>query len=152
MTAPNKGDMDDIPPGVSIFNSNDDTVELLRMFLELQGFVVSSGHLADIKRGRFDLPSFLNQHRPKAIIYDLAPPYEQSWNLLKKLRDDGPLAGYRILLTTTNKKRVEDVIGVTEVLEVVGKPYDLEAIVDGVKRLVADSDQPRFVTSQPGRS
>lgn len=127
-----------IPAGVSIFNSNDDTVELLRMFLELKGFVVSSGHLSDIKRGRLDLPAFLNQHRPKAIIYDLAPPYEQSWNLLKRLRDDGPMAGYKILLTTTNQKRVEEVIGVTDVLEIVGKPYDLEAIADGVARLIAD--------------
>jgi DNA-binding response OmpR family regulator len=131
--------MDNTPVGVAIFNSNDDTVELLRMCLELQGFVVSSGHLADIKRGRFDLSAFLNQHRPAAIIYDLAPPYEQSWNLLKRLRDDGPLAGYKILLTTTNTRRVEEAIGLTEVLEVVGKPYDLEAIVAGVRRLTGDS-------------
>ena len=131
--------MANTPVGVAIFNSNDDTIELLRMCLELQGFVVSSGHLADIKRGKFDLSAFLTQHRPDAIIYDLAPPYEQSWNLLKRLRDDGPLAGYKILLTTTNARRVEEVIGLTEVLEVVGKPYDLEAIVAGVRRLTGEA-------------
>lgn len=127
------------PHSAAIFNSNDDTVEMLRLMLESEGFVVSSGHIADIKRGSFDLPSFLELHRPSVIIYDLAPPYEQTWNLLQKLRNDGPLKGYKILLTTTNKKKVEELIGVTDVFEVIGKPYDIQAIVEGAKRLAGGS-------------
>ena len=45
------------PPVVAVFNSNDDTVELIRAWFERVGIVVVSAHLDDIKRDGFDLPS-----------------------------------------------------------------------------------------------
>jgi hypothetical protein len=37
------------------------------------------------------------------------------------------------VLTTTNKKRLEELVGPTDAFEIVGKPYDLEMIVGAVK-------------------
>lgn len=34
--------------------------------------------------------------------------------------------GRKIVLTTTNKKRLEELVGPTDAFEIVGKPYDLK--------------------------
>jgi hypothetical protein len=41
--------------------------------------------------------------------------------------------GRKVVLTTTNKKRLEELVGATDAFEIVGKPYDLEMIVQAVK-------------------
>lgn len=43
--------MPDRPLTVTVFNTSDDVVELLRALFEQRGFVVVSAHLDDIKRG-----------------------------------------------------------------------------------------------------
>ena len=66
--------MTDKPPVVALFNSNDDTVELIRAWFEGAGIVVVSAHLDEVKRGSVDLMSFVDQHKPAAVVIDIAPP------------------------------------------------------------------------------
>ena len=75
--------MTDKPPVVAVFNSNDDTVELIRAWFEDAGIVVVSAHLDEVKRGSVDLMSFVDQHKPAAVVFDIAPPYERSWRRLR---------------------------------------------------------------------
>lgn len=126
--------MEHSPPVVAILNSNDDLVELLRTLLEQAGFVTATGHIDDVRRGRLDLVNFVRQHDPKVIVYDLVPPYERSWNYLHHLRDSEPLHGRSFVLTSVNADRAREVVGNSEmVYEVVGKPFDLDAVVRAVK-------------------
>ena len=74
------------PPVVAILNTNDDTVEMLRMMLEMEGMVAVSAHVNDIKRGELDFGSFLREHDPKVVIVDIPPPYDRSWLLTQHLR------------------------------------------------------------------
>ena len=64
------------PPVVAILNSNDDTVEMLRAMLEMEGIVAVSAHVSDLRRGQFDFAGFLEEHNPKVIVYDVVPPYD----------------------------------------------------------------------------
>jgi CheY-like chemotaxis protein len=122
------------PDCVAIFNTSDDVVELLRLAIEPAGFAVVLGHVDEIKRGALDLLSFVQQHDPKVIVYDVGPPYEQSWRFLEHLRNRPPLQGRQFVLTTTNVARVREAVGPAEnIYEIVGKPYDLDAIVRAVK-------------------
>jgi hypothetical protein len=43
-----------------------------------------------------------------------------------------------IVLTTTNKRALHDIIGATEALEIIGKPYDLDELAMAVKRVLSD--------------
>jgi len=120
-------------PVVAIFNSNDDVVEMLRLALEQAGMVVVSGHIDAIRRGEQRLSDFVEEHDPAAILYDLVPPYDRSWRFLEHLRDTPSMRGRRFVITSTNEQRAKDVIGGAEhVYEVVGKPYDIDAIVKAV--------------------
>lgn len=120
-------------PVVAVFNSNDDVVEMLRLALEQAGMVVVSGHIDAIRRGEQRLSDFVEEHDPAAILYDLVPPYDRSWRFLEHLRDTPSMRGRRFVITSTNEQRAKDVIGGAEhVYEVVGKPYDIDAIVKAV--------------------
>ena len=128
------------PPVVAILNTNDDTVEMLRILLESEGMLAVSAHLAEIKRGDFDFGGFLRDHDPQVLIVDIAPPYDRSWLLLQHLRGLPLSAGRRFVITSTNPARLKQIASTDEpILEIIGKPYDLQAIVDAVKNsLTAD--------------
>jgi CheY-like chemotaxis protein len=125
------------PPVVAVFNSNDDTVELIRAWFERDGILVVSAHIDAVKRGSVDLRSFVEQHKPAAVLFDIAPPYDRSWLFVQHLMSTSPLAGLPTVFTTTNEQRVRDVAGPAEVIELVGKPYDLGILLERVKSVTA---------------
>jgi DNA-binding response OmpR family regulator len=122
------------PICVAVFNSSDDILELLTLLLEQAGFVVVAGHVDDIGKGDIDLPTFIAQHDPKVIVYDIAPPYDRAWRFLEHLRSRPPLAGRQFVVTTTNAERLHEIVGRdAHVYEIVGKPFDLDQIIRAVK-------------------
>ena len=125
------------PDVVAILNSNDDTVEMLRMMLESEGMIAVSAHVSDMRRGHFDFAGFLAEHDPGVIIYDIIPPYETSWRFFEHLRAMPSMANRQYVLTSTNPQRVLEVTPTDQpVFEIIGKPYDLQQIVVAVKRAI----------------
>ena len=123
------------PPPVAVINSNEDTVEMLRACLQQNGFTaVVTGHVADIKRGTTDLLQFLEAHDPRVFLWDISLPYEENWRFVHMLMGHERMNGRRFVLTTTNKRALDALVGPTATIEIVGKPYDLDAIVRAVKR------------------
>jgi CheY-like chemotaxis protein len=70
--------------------------------VEQAAFVVVTAMTAAIRDGKVDLESFMRQHKPKVIVYDIAIPYEQNWRLFQHLRTSPASTGVRFVLTTTN--------------------------------------------------
>ena len=125
-------------PSVAVFNSSAETIEILKIALEEQGYAVSTGHVADVKKGALDVIDFVAEHQPDVIIFDVAIPYEENWRFLRLLQSSEPLKEAKWVITTTHKKRLEELVGETgEVYEVVGKPYDLIQITSAVKNALA---------------
>jgi len=127
-------------PTIAVFNSSDDTVELLRTALEAEGFQTVAGHIPDVKKGDLDLIDFVNHHTPAVILYDISPPYDANWRFLRLVRSSESVKKYPFVLTTTNKPALEQLVGETEALEIIGKPYDLRQVVDAVRTALARSE------------
>jgi DNA-binding response OmpR family regulator len=120
---------------IAVMNSNEDTTEMLRECLQHHGFTaVVTTHVVDIKRGRTDFIEFLMKHDPQVLIYDVALPYQENWSFLKLLMSTEEMRGRRVIVTTTNKEVLDELVGQTDAIEIHGKPYDLEMIVAAVER------------------
>jgi CheY-like chemotaxis protein len=92
-----------------------------------------SAHLDDIKRGDVDIEAFMRQHRPAVIVYDIPPPYDRHWTFMIHMRNMPDVRGIPFVVTSTNERRLREIVETdTEVYEIVGKPYDLDQIVNAV--------------------
>ena len=119
---------------VAVINSSEDTVEMLRCALQNSGFnSVVTGHVFDFKTGADDFPGFLQTHDPQVLVYDVSIPYDKNWTFLRLLLDSEHMRGRKVVVTTTNKKALDEMVGNTGALEIVGKPYDIDQIVRAVK-------------------
>jgi CheY-like chemotaxis protein len=118
------------PPTIAILNSNEDTIELLRFYLERAGFNTVAAHVSDIQRGETDLIDFVAKHDPDVIVYDVPPPYDRSWVVAKLLRNT--LKPRKFVYTTTNTELLKKVVPDLRTYQLVQKPYDFEQIVKAV--------------------
>jgi CheY-like chemotaxis protein len=126
------------PPVVAVFNSSDDMVELLRVLFERHGFVAVTGHISAIRKGEFDLSAFVRQHQPDVIVYDVVPPYDRQWRFLDHLRQTTALKTIPFVLTSSNVAATRELAGTDEqIIEVLGRPFEFDALVDAVKRATA---------------
>jgi CheY-like chemotaxis protein len=128
------------PPVVAVFNTSPDTIELLRIVLEQEGYVLVGAYTYEVRDGEVDVEALVHQHQPQLIIYDVAPPYDRNWRLFQHIKAMPVLKGVNFLITTTNAKHVRAVAGPDqEIYEIVGKPYDLQLIVQAVKDTLKSS-------------
>jgi DNA-binding response OmpR family regulator len=121
---------------VALFNASDDTVEMVERMLDASGVhCLVNCRFADLRKGVVDFAGYLREHDPRVVIFDISPPYEQNWAFFRTLRDDAAMRDRGLVLTTTNKDRLDEVVGDdSRAIEIVGKPYDLQQIMTAVAR------------------
>ncbi len=114
---------------IAIFNTSAEVLELVRESLQQAGFQAVVAHIDDLKRGRLDMIAFVEEHKPDVIVYDVAPPYDTNWTFLRLMRNSKVMQGRAFVVTTTNKRALEELIGPNDAVELLCKPYDLQQIV-----------------------
>ena len=90
-------------------------------------------------RGATDFLEFVSRTQPAVFVYDISIPYDRNWRFLQLLLNTEVMQGRRLVLTTTNKMALDAMVGPTEALEVIGKPYDIEQIVAAVAKALGVS-------------
>ena len=116
---------------VALFNASDDTIDMIQSLLKEAGDAQTLVwcHFADLKKGVVDFTQYLAKHNPEVVIFDISPPYDENWTFFKTMRDARTMQGRGSVLTTTNKNRLDEVLGTdSHALEVVGKREDLQQI------------------------
>jgi DNA-binding NtrC family response regulator len=122
-------------PTIAVINSNEDTVDMLRVCLQNHGFSsVVTGHVFNIKTGRMDFLQFLKIHDPAVFVWDISIPYDENWRFLHMLMTSEEMKGRQMVITTTNKRALDSLVGANEAYEIVGKPYDLDQVMKAVKK------------------
>jgi len=120
---------------VALFNSNHDTVELVARMLNTAGhFCLDTCHFSDLRAGNVDFNAYLTTHNPTVVIFDISPPYDENWEFFTTMRDSKAMEGRGIVLTTTNKMRLDEFVRKdSTAIEIVGKPYDFKSIVKAIE-------------------
>jgi CheY-like chemotaxis protein len=102
--------------------------------LQDEGFATVAADVDEALRGGV-LKMLMDLHAPVVVVYDVAPPYDRSWLSLEALRSTGPLKNIPLVLTTTNDRRLRELVATSEPLvEILGKPTDLGQLVAAVHR------------------
>ena len=116
---------------VALFNASDDTIDMVQKLLtdaDSEQTLIWC-HFADLKKGVVDFEKYIDKHNPEVVIFDLSPPYDENWHFFKTMRDAKTMKGRGVVLTTTNKNRLDEVLGEdSHALEVVGRSKDLQQI------------------------
>ena len=120
---------------VALFNASDDTVEMVQRMLEASGGqCLVKCHFSDLKKGNIDFARYLAHHEPEVVIFDISPPYAENWRFFQTIRDGKAMEGRGLVLTTTNKERLDEAVGADSMaFEIVGKPYDLDQITVAIQ-------------------
>jgi hypothetical protein len=121
---------------VALFNASDDTIDMVQKLLTDSGSdqILIWCHFADLKKGIVNFGKYMSRHNPEVVIFDLSPPYDENWKYFKTMRDDKTMEGRGVVLTTTNKARLDEVLGEdSHALEVVGRAEDLRQIDGAIK-------------------
>jgi DNA-binding response OmpR family regulator len=130
-------------PVVAIINTTPDVVDMLRLAFETEGFVVVSTFTHAIRDGSADVEAFGRQHQPDVILYDIAPPYKNNWQLFLHVSQLPAFQGRSFVLTSTNPARVQALAGDEQfVWEVVETPYELKELIAKVRGLIDSRAQP----------
>jgi len=125
-------------PVVAIINASEDVARLLSDAATDEGYRPVVGFVPDFRDGEKDLASFLREHEPTAIVWDIAIPYDVNWRYVQDVRAGGVMRDCPTVLTTTNKRALEQIVGLTEAIEILGRPFDLDevfrALADAIRR------------------
>ena len=135
---------------VALFNASDDTIDMVQKLLTASGReqVLIWCHFADLKKGIIDFGKYMEKHNPEVVIFDLSPPYDENWRFFKTMRDAKTMEGRGIVLTTTNKNRLDEVLGEdSHALEVVGRAKDLQQIDAAIKAETIKAEGMRLAVS-----
>ena len=135
---------------VALFNASDDTIDMVQKLLTASGReqILLWCHFADLKKGIIDFGKYMEKHNPEVVIFDLSPPYDENWRFFKTMRDAKTMEGRGIVLTTTNKNRLDEVLGEdSHALEVVGRPKDLKEIDAAIKSETLKAEGMRLTAS-----
>jgi len=123
---------------IGIANTSEDIIELLRFAFERAGWTTATVHLPDVKAGRESFEDFLRRHEPAGVVIDVAPPYDDNWTFVKQLRSLPAMQGRAVVITTTNVRHLARLSGEdTGALEIIGKPNDIQEIVEAMRRALA---------------
>ena len=115
---------------IMVVDDEPDTVDLIRLVLETEGFEVIVAY-----SGR-DCLSRLDKEKPDAILLDIMMPEMDGWEVFKKIKeshDDLPVA----MLTIRNQD-IDKMLGlhVLKAEDYITKPFGRKDLIERVKKLV----------------
>jgi DNA-binding response OmpR family regulator len=124
-------------PRILVANGNDDVLAILSEVLTESGYEVKTVHVRAIRLGEVDFAKLFREFRPAAAIVDIGPPYPENWEFARALVRHTDTSHVPFLWTTTNARALSQFTG-ARVDELILKPYDLEHLLQKVRRVLGD--------------
>jgi DNA-binding response OmpR family regulator len=112
-----------------------------------QDFDTASDQAADDQERltKVDFSEYMAKHNPEVVIFDVSPPYEENWKFFKTMRQNPMMKDRGVVLTTTNKDRLDEVLGEdSHAVEIVGKTDDLHQIDTLIRHQTPKAESARL--------
>jgi DNA-binding response OmpR family regulator len=122
---------------IAVINNDPEIVAMLETVLRDEGYQTVGATLPDFRDGEQSLLSFLDEHDPRLIIFDVSPPYPETWERFLVLREVATFSRRRVFLTTTDKRALEALIGPNGSFEIFSKPFEIDVLLSAIRRAVA---------------
>ena len=119
---------------VAVMNSSKEITQMLEEIIQDAGHTTCSVFTYEFKNQEDEFDQYVQLHKPEVILYDIAPPYKENYQLFHKLSMREAADQIPFVLTSTNKDALESIVGPTSTHELVGKPYDLQEIIEALER------------------
>lgn len=137
---------------VAIINTSVELIEALEMAFQQAGFDTVWTTVPELKQGKTTLETIFSDKRPAVIVYDVALPYKENWDYLQNVRADSSVGDARFILTTTNKRALEDIIQTDshtfEILGLIDKPFNLDDLLIAVKAAAKEVEEERSLQGE----
>ncbi len=140
------------PLVVAICDTHQAMCDMLSLTLEAEGWCPVVANLAALHDDADAICALLIQHQAHVVIFDIAPPYDQHWQVFLQVRACSPLPDAVYILTTTNKRHLEELVGRTPTIEVISKPFTLDRIVQAVRQATATTPAAQQVGGDVGQA
>ena len=132
-----------IPPKPSrlrlvVLNDSAPVLKMLCNWLQEHDHHCETALLADMPQAHDEVGPFIQKHRPDVVIYDVGMPYSSSWDLLEVIRAAPALQSQPFVITTPNKRKLEQAVGRTSALEIGGPDSDLRRLLKAVEAAADD--------------
>lgn len=89
--------------------------------------------VAELAHAHVEVEQFISEHKPDVVVYDVPMPYGSSWDLLDVIRSMPSLRSLPFVITTRNKRKLEEVVGHTSAIEIAGQPEDMRRLLRAVE-------------------
>jgi len=129
-----------------LINSNIDTIELLTDWFTALGAVLHHARGSDLCKNVNEAKQLVQTIKPRVILFDLAVPYDRNWKCLEHLEASAVFDALPVIMTTANRRALEQISGPTEAFEIMGSPHDLWKLQDLIYWRVAGEGRRRTST------
>jgi CheY-like chemotaxis protein len=106
-----------------LLNSQPDTIALLSDLFGALGASMHHLKTLDLCRRLEESRTLINTIRPDVVLFDLSLPYAQNWQCLNNVNEAGLFGSTPLILTTTNRRALDQIVGPTDAFEIVGTDY-----------------------------
>ncbi len=118
---------------IVVLNDSATVLKMLCDWMQAHGHHCDTALLSDMPLAHEEVGRFILKHRPDVVIYDVGMPYASSWDLLEVIRTSPALRLQPFVITTPNKRKLEEAVGPTSAIEIGGRGEDLPRVGKAVE-------------------
>jgi CheY-like chemotaxis protein len=120
-------------PTVLVINNSEEVIGIISLVLSEHGFAVVDKYRITPGSREPELQRHIARHSVDVVVWDVGLPYARNWAYFEEVEASGAFGRCGVVLTTTNKAALESFVGPTPTHELVGKPFDLDELINAVR-------------------
>jgi CheY-like chemotaxis protein len=118
---------------LAILNDSPRVLKMLCNWFQKHGHHCTTAVVAEMPLAHVEVEQFICAHKYDVVVYDVPMPYASSWDLLDVIRAMPSLRSQAFVVTTRNKRKLQQAVGRTSTIEIAGEPDDLQRLLKAVE-------------------